>query len=194
MNHFARFGLEPSPWIDPEALKEGFLDRSADAHPDKAAAADKPSSEEDFQDLNASYNILRNSRARLLHFLELAGIQQPEHSQVVPPTALELFPTVAAATKRADGVIKQKTAAHSPMLKVEVMTRALEEVESLQDLQGEIASRIARIEGSLKEFRIDWPPASPSPAIQEIREAAAALGFLERWKAQLQERIVALTF
>ena len=192
MNHFARFAFEPQPWIDQEALTEKFLQLSAVAHPDKAVEMAKDSSERHFQELNQSYNILRNTRARLLHLLELAGAPKQEHVQNVPSDALELFPLVASATKQADALIREKAAAGSPMLKVQLMERGMEQIEKLQDLQGRIGERIHSIEASLKE--LPWSPAPPETALSQVHEAAVALGFLERWNAQLQDRIGTLTF
>jgi DnaJ-domain-containing protein 1 len=192
MNHFARFGLEPRPWIDPEALKEKFLRLSAAVHPDKADRAEKISSEKEFQQLNESYNVLRNTRTRLLHLLDLAGAPKQEHIRQVPPAALELFGTIAAATKNADALIKERAAASSPMLKVQLAERGLKQIEDLQEIQCRIAEQIRAVETSLKQ--LEWSSPPPEAVLGQLREAAAALGFLERWNAQLHERIGALTF
>jgi DnaJ-domain-containing protein 1 len=192
MNHFERFGLEPRPWIDLEILKEKFLQFSAAVHPDKADPAGKHSSERQFQELNESYNILRNTRARLLHLLELSGAPKQEHVQNVPSDTLELFPAIASATNRADTLLREKTAIDSPMLKVQVMERAMEQIEALQEVQAQIAERIRSIEASLRN--LPWSTAPSADAQLQVRGAAAALGFFERWNAQLQDRIGALTF
>lgn len=194
MNHFTRFGLEPRPWVDLDQLKNKFLQLSAEAHPDKAQAGGKISSEHHFQELNESYNTLRNTRARLLHLMELSGLPKQEHVQNVPTAAIELFPVIAAATKQADALIREKAAAASPMLKVQWMERGLTEIESLQELQGRIHEKIREIENSLKTLDSDWSPPPSELTLKRLQEAAAALGFLERWNAQLQERIGTLTF
>jgi DnaJ-domain-containing protein 1 len=194
MNHFARFGLEPRPWVDSEELKQNFLRLSTGAHPDKAQPSEKASSEREFKELNQSYNVLRNTRARLLHLLELSGLPKQEHVQDVPLPALELFPVVATATRRADGLIMEKAAAASPMLKVQWMERGMEEIEALQRLQGRIGESIQQIESSVRELDGAWSVSAAGPALKQLSEAASTLGFLERWKAQLQERIGALTF
>jgi curved DNA-binding protein CbpA len=194
MDHFARFGLEPRPWLDADALKESFLRLSAEAHPDKAQASEKEFSERHFQELNESYHVLRTTRLRLLHLLELCGAPKEQQVQDVPPAAIEFFPVVAGATRRADALIQEKAAAGSPMLKVQMMERGLEEVEALQELQGRLGEKIRGIEDSLKALDEKWSPAPSPGGLKAVREAAAALGFLERWNAQLQERIGALTF
>jgi DnaJ-domain-containing protein 1 len=188
-DHFARLALPPSAWLDPDALKEKFLTRSAELHPDKAD--DKAAAELEFQALNGSYQILRNSRARLLHLLDLLGLGRPEHVQAIPPLALDLFSTIAELTRASDALLKEKTSANSPMLKVQWFEKALPCIDRLQALQNEIKQRINRIEAQLQQL----PPNAPALSISSIlSEAAAALGFLERWHAQLQERAAALTF
>jgi len=190
MNHFARFGLEPKPWINTELLQQRFLEFSAEAHPDKNT--EKAEAERESQELNAAYNVLRNTRTRLLHLLEIAGAPKQDHVQNVPAEALESFATVAAATKGADALIKEKTATTSPMLKVQLMERALHEIDATQQLQEKLRTRIAASENRLKAMGWSSPPSDGE--LKVARETAATLGFLERWNAQLQDRIGALTF
>ena len=193
-NHFACFGFEPRPWVDPELLKQRFLELSAERHPDKAALEDKARFERNFQQLNESYQIIRSTRARLLHLLELSGLPKQEHVQNVPPDALEFFAQVAAVTKDADKLIKEKAAITSPMLMVQLMERALNHATAIQSLQEQLRARIDVIEDRLKELSASWREPATEPALNSLKESAAALGFLERWTAQLQERIASLTF
>jgi DnaJ-domain-containing protein 1 len=194
LNHFAPFGFEPRPWIDAELLKQRFLELSAERHPDKAVPAEKAEFEKEFQQLNESYQIIRSTRVRLLHLLELSGLPKQEHVQNVPPDALEFFAQVAAVTKDADNLIKEKAAASSPMLKVQLMERALDQATAIQSLQEELRGRIGAIEDRLRMLSADWTEPASVAALNTIKESAAALGFLERWTAQLQERVGALTF
>ena len=191
-NHFARFGIEPCPWIDQEQVKQRFLQLSAEVHPDKAL--DKSTAERAFTELNASYNVLRNTRARLLHLLELSGAAAEEHVQDVPTAALDFFAKVAALTKSVDALLRKKAAANSPMLKVQLMSESLAELEKVQELQDRIRAKISAIEADLAQLSGAWPPAQPEEGLKFVREAAAALGFLERWNSQLQERAARLTF
>lgn len=193
-NHFARFGFEPRPWLDHDLLKQRFFDLSSEAHPDKAPAENKAGSEEDFKSLNESFNILRNTRPRLLHLLELCGLPKQEHVQNVPPDALECFAEVAAANNQADALIKQKAAVNSPMLKVQLMDQTLEQIDTLQTLQQNLRQRISTTEERLKTASQEWQSPPDAGTIQMLAQSAAALGFLERWHAQLQERIASLTF
>ncbi len=186
-DHFASLGVACAPWLDPEKLKERFLALSAELHPDKASF-DKKKAEAEFQQLNQSYQTLLNTRSRLLHLLELHGIPKPDHVQAIPPVALDLFSAIAEVTRQSDLLLKEKAASSSdsPMLKVQFFERALAGVESLQNLQNDVQARILKIETELRVL--------PVTAIEALQHSAAALGFLERWRAQLQERAAALTF
>jgi DnaJ-domain-containing protein 1 len=191
-DHFATLGVDRAPWLDPDILKQSFLAQSAELHPDKATS-EKTQAEAQFRALNESYNILRNNRSRILHLLELEGVSKPGHVEAIPPAALEFFSSIAEITRRSDALLKEKAAADSPMLKVQFFAKAVDCVDALQVLQQKILSRIAEVETELQQLNSSWN-AHEESALDQLQRAAAALGFLERWSAQLQERAAALTF
>jgi DnaJ-domain-containing protein 1 len=193
MDHFAVFQLVPQPWLDLDSLKDHYLRLSVISHPDKASPENKATAEADFTSLTESYNILRNTRQRLLHLLELRGIRDRAHVQRVPPAALEFFTPIANITALAEDVLKEKARAHSPMLQVSCFGRALEITDSLQTLQEQLAQRIRAIELKVQDCSKQWVEGASEP-ITEIQDAATALGFLERWSAQIQRLLAALAF
>ncbi|HEV8544119.1 MAG TPA: DnaJ domain-containing protein [Verrucomicrobiae bacterium] len=197
MDCFARLELRRQLWIDPETLKQNFLRLSAERHPDKAQGAEqKREAEKEFAALNEACNTLRNTRLRLQHFLELEGVPKAPHVQSVPPAALEFFSRVAEITKRADELAREKRAAASPMIKVQALTKALACAETVRALQAELAGQIRKTEAELQSLATSGqvqPPLSPA-TVNTLQSAVATLGFLERWNAQLQEKIAALTF
>jgi DnaJ-domain-containing protein 1 len=197
MNCFQTLGVARDVWIDPDLLKAKFLALSAERHPDKASTPEqKQSAEREFAELNQGYNTLRNTRSRILHLLELAGIPKAGSIQNVPAAALKFFASVAEMTKRADELLKEKRAATSPMVKVQVFEKALSIAESIRELKQKIAEQVRITESELQNLsssgKVQIPLASPT--IDALQNAAATLGFLERWGAQLQEKVVALTF
>ena len=80
------------------------------------------------------------------------------------------------------------------MLKVQLMDAGLEQIEQIQALQSRIRAVIATIEDRLSTISVNWPEYPEPPLLKELGTAASALGFLDRWSSQLQERIGALTF
>jgi DnaJ-domain-containing protein 1 len=195
MDYFATLGVPRHAWLDPEMLKERFLQASSTVHPDKVASSmEKLGAEKEFAELNAAYKTLCIPRTRILYLLELAGFPKGEHVQAVPETALRLFPLVAETTQNADELLKQKNSASSPMLKVEFFSRAVSQADVIQGVQSQLRDKVQEIESILRaEAPLEERRISPERA-SKLQETAATLGFLERWQAQLQERVMALTF
>jgi hypothetical protein len=98
--------------------------------------------------------------------------------QNVPPDALEFFAQVAAATKQADTLLKEKAAANSPMLKVQLMDRTLDQIDAMQTLQEKLRKNITAIEDRLKHVSDSWQPQPDTATIATLEQSAAALGFL----------------
>jgi DnaJ-domain-containing protein 1 len=195
MDHFAAFGEQPRPWLEAESLKRKFLALSAELHPDKAPEGPaKEAADVRFANLNQSYNLLRHARTRVLHFLDLQGAPSPAQVRDVPETALEFFTPVAERTRAADELLKARNAATSPMLKVQFFEKSLEATTEIQDLQARLAERIRGIESEVQELDARWSASRDREVVPALAAAAASLGFLERWNAQLQQRLAALAF
>jgi curved DNA-binding protein CbpA len=190
-DHFAILGVPRQPWFAPEELKERFLRLSAEAHPDKASntTAIKDEAQREFQAINEAYNVLRHPRSRLRHLLELEGVAKSGHIENVPALALELFAPIAAVTKQAEALLKEKAAANSPMLKAQFFQKAMPCVDALHEMQQQAQSRLAEMDAEIQQLNPSWRASLP-----RLTEIAAALGFIERWNAQLQERSTALSF
>jgi DnaJ-domain-containing protein 1 len=203
MDCFALLDLPRRAWIEPDRIKERFLQKSAEVHPDKATtAADKAWAEAEFARVNEAYKTLRTTRSRILHLLELSGAFQPgagagQHVQPVPGAALNLFPAVAEITRESDQLLREKSSATSPMLKAAFFSRALDCADRVQKVQAVLQTTAREIENKVRE--LDSPVETnnepfPPGIAAALTECAAALGFLERWQAQLQERAMALSF
>ena len=72
------------------------------------------------------------------------------------------------------------------MLKVRFFEKTLPCVDSIQALQNDVQKRVQAVEAELQTLNADQ--------IEKLQQVAAALGFLEKWKTQLQERATILTF
>lgn len=195
VNHFDLFGVKPRPWLEPELLKERFLAFSAELHPDKELdPSSKARAEQRFAALNEAYNVLRQSRTRILHLASMAGVPVQGHVQTVPEDLIVLFAPIAELTKTADELVRQRQAASSPMLKVQLFEKGLEITDKLQELQGQLAERIRRVESEIQDLDRSWVAGERSSIIPRLQAAASRLGFAERWQAQLQQRVAALAF
>jgi DnaJ-domain-containing protein 1 len=203
MDCFALLDLPRRAWIEPDLIKERFLQKSAEVHPDKATtAAEKARAEAEFAGVNEAYKTLRTTRSRILHLLELSGAFQPgagagQQVQSVPEAALNLFPVVAEITREADQLLREKSSVTSPMLKAAFFSKALDCAERVQRIQSSLRSKAEEIEKEVRALDSALETSNeplPTGVAAALTGSAAALGFLERWQAQLQERAMALSF
>ncbi len=79
-NCFAYYGLPECYAIDLNALRQLYLERARNEHPDyyrQADATDQAQRLDETARNNDAYRILRDPRLRLLHLLALAGLMSP---------------------------------------------------------------------------------------------------------------------
>ena len=143
-DYFALLGEARRPWLEPENLKSKFLTLSSEVHPDRVHGAretDKKAAQEHYTSLNAAYNALREPRTRLAHLLELERGAKPEAVQIVPNGLMDLFGKIGAVLRRADGLMAEKNAATSPMVRVQILRGAEPVIEELDTLKKELRSQ-----------------------------------------------------
>lgn len=201
---FLLLGQPRLPWLEPEALKAAFLARSAELHPDRIHAtegADRPDAARRYAAMNEAYQILRETRERLRHLLELETGGQPRDIQRIPPGTMELFTEIGQACRDADAFLGTAAATvTSPMLRVRRMQAALEWSDRLMDLQKVVHERTGSLETALKALNESWleapPPGDPARKtrlpLETLEERYRSASYLSRWSSQLQERISAL--
>ncbi len=203
-DYFALLNEPRRPWLDAELLKAKFLSLSAEVHPDRvhnAKDAEKRATSGRFAELNVAFKCLSDPKERLQHLLALECGGKLANIQSAPAVAMELFVMVAEILRGADALLKEKSAATSPLLKVQVMEKALDFTDRIHALQQRLAAARDALEGELQPLNATWDKAPPlnSPGradalpLARVEEIYRALSFLSRWSAQLQERAVELT-
>src|SRR5580704_17653109 len=93
------------PWLDVDALKQTFLARSSQIHPDRvhnAPEAERQAAGERYAKLNTAYQCLREPKARLRHLLELESGARSADIQQVPPALTERFFEIGRLCREAD--------------------------------------------------------------------------------------------
>jgi curved DNA-binding protein CbpA len=199
-DYFELLGVPRRPWLDPDSLKQKFLARAAELHPDHNPAEAGVSANRKVQDryteFNAAYNCLRNPKARLSHLIQLEKGVSPSELQNVPADLMQVFMEVGATCRQVDRFLTEKAAATSPLLKVQLF-------ECSQDLSEQATALRARLSASqeehlnaLKRVDAEWERSEPStkPALlHQLEEIRRLLGFFDRWISQLQERFVQLS-
>jgi len=195
-DHFALLNEPRRPWLDAEALKAKFLTRSAEVHPDRvhqSSEADKLAANQRYTELNAAYNCLREPRHRIRHLLELELGAKPSDLTNVPDDLMEVFFSVGKVFREVDALVVEKGEATSPLLQVQIFERGQDWVEKLGALRGKISARRELLIGELQAVDAGWEAATLKPTDALLR-IWRLLSFYDRWLAQIQERVVQLSF
>ena len=195
-DYFTLLNESRRPWLEPDALKERFLTLSAEVHPDRvhqSSEADKLAANRRYTELNAAYNCLREPRERLRHMLELELGKKPSDLTNVPNDLMELFFSVGKLLREVDGFIAEKGRATSPLLQVQFFERGQECVEKLGGLRRVLDSKRDPLLSELKALNVTWND-NPPKTLERLLGIWRLLSFYDRWLAQIQERVVQLSF
>jgi curved DNA-binding protein CbpA len=201
MDFFALLGEPRRPWSDPDALKTKFLSLSAQIHPDRMHGATpeaQKTAQEQFTELNAAYQCLREPRDRLKHLVELETGRRPQDLQNIEPELMGFFMEVTRLCREADDFHASASKADSPLLRVRQFQEAQELTEHLRGMQDAISSRNSGLLKELKTLDEKWDSSTHGGAgerealVGQIQRLSHLFGFCARWSAQVQERIVQL--
>lgn len=191
---FAWLDFPRSPWLEVAAVKERFAGKSGPVHPDRVHQADdatRAAATQRYAELNAAQQCLSDTRQRLRLLIELETGQPPSDVNTVPPHISELFFKVGQSLRTAEELIRQKQAATSPMVQAQVMRQAMDRMESLRGLIGELEQRRSNLDhrcralGAERDLAGDWIPI--------LTELHRDYSYLNRWLEQLRERLLQLT-
>ena len=192
-DYFSLLDQPRRPWLNPAPLKEVFLTRSAEVHPDRvhgASEADRVAATQRFAELNAAHACLREPRDRLRHLLELELGRKPSDLQEMPESFASLFMEIAGICREADGVIARQATITSPLLRVQCLEEVHGWIERLQALQRRINDRHNELLNELRVVDVSWASGGERKALfPELERICRWLGFFGRWQAQLQDRI-----
>lgn len=200
-DYFTLLGQPRRPWVDPEALKEKFFALSTTVHPDRVHGADKTikaQADESYAALNAAHQCLRETKLRLQHLLLLETGSKPGDLKTIPEDLVQMFSQVALLLRQTDPLLKEKAQAVSPMLKVGVLERAMPHLGTISTLQTAIDSRRTELDGELRALDAEWAGTVTNPQMREealagVQRLYHLFGFVDRWSAQLRERMIQLT-
>jgi DnaJ-domain-containing protein 1 len=190
-DYFSLLGFERSPWLDAEAVQARFLERSAEAHPDRVhgdEAAMKEANQR-FADLNAAAACLREPRERLQHLLELETGSKQNFAQAIPNELMDLVMRVGETCRSVDEFLKERAKASSPMMQAQFFGQGLEWSDRVSELMSAVNELRTRAEAQLKGIASGWPAEKP---ISELQKLAHVFATVARWEGQLKERFAAL--
>lgn len=196
LDNFALLNTPRRPWLNPDSLKQTFFTLSAEIHPDRihhAGAVEKQAANERSAELNAAYQCLREPRERLRHLLELELGTKPSDLTQVPEDLMDLFFAIGKEFRAVDALLVQKSNVTSPLLQVQLFERGQDWVEKLGALRQTVAVRRDALLAELEPMNATWEMSAIRP-VERLQEIWRLLSFYERWLAQIQERVVKLTF
>ena len=202
-NAFTLLNESQRPSLDPEALKQKFIQFSSEVHPDRthnAAEAEKQQTNQRYAAVNAAYNTLREPRDRLLHLLELEAGAKPSDIQRIPPGTMDLFVEVGQLCRDVDAFQTERKNVTSPLLKVQMFERGMEWTDKLQALQQRINAKRDELTAELQQMNAIWDSAPPigSPQraaalpLERLEQIYRVFSYIARWMEQIQERVVQL--
>ena len=199
VDYFALLDEPRRPWLHAEPLKEKFLTLSASVHPDRVhnlSEAERAAAQERYTELNAAYQRLREPKERLHHLLELERGAMPKDIQRIPSELMDLSLEIGQACREADGLLTEKTKASSPMILVKLFQRSQDFTEKLQALRRRVVTLNERLNEELKQIDAAWQSGHESRAtlLPRLEEMYRLFSYFTRWDAQIQERVVRLSF
>jgi curved DNA-binding protein CbpA len=192
-NPFVFFGLEPSPALDAEALKERFARATAETHPDKFSQAAEPeriAAEERYAEMNRAYQTLIDPRQRLLALYELTKGEKPRDVQRIPPGTMDLFIEVGQTCQQLDGLLERKRAAGGALERAALIGEELALHDMLMTLRGKLEALGIALEADLAALDARWRAGEPD--LNALEAAYRKYSYLARWRQQLEERELAL--
>ena len=185
------------PWLDADLLKQKFLARSANLHPDRihsASETHKVEATKKFTELNAAFNCLAEPKLRLLHLLELEFGVKPKDIQQIPAALADLFAEVANCCRNTDRFLVEKKQATSPLVRVQFFERGQDWVETLNGLQRKLNELREKLTVELKSLDAQWISADATTEIlPKLEELYRLFSYFNRWNNQIQERVVQLS-
>lgn len=199
VDYFALLHESRRPWLDAEPIKEKFLTLSATVHPDRVhnlSETERAAAQERYTELNAAYQCLREPKERLHHLLELERGAVPKDIQRIPSELMDLSLEIGQACREADSLLAEKAKASSPLILVKLFERSQDLTDRLQTFRRRVKTLSERLDEELKQIDAEWQAGGNSRAalLPRLEELYRLFSYFVRWDAQIQERVVRLSF
>jgi len=174
---FALLGLPRKPWLDEAAIRAAFQKRARELHPD---APDGDA--EKFAPLNAANAAISDPAARLQL---LSGLDAPH----ALPADVEFGFRIGSMVRDADAAVAGLAAARNTLERAMASTEVARVRTALEALARELELRLEQSREELRVLDAVWPDVEP----RALATLAAEFRFLQRWRAQIRERELALS-
>ena len=183
---FALFGQPRRPWLDAGLIKEIFISRSTQTHPDKFQdPQERAAAQLRFAELNGAHEILRDPQRRLTHLLTLERGAKPAEVHAIMPDIADLFLQVGQLCREIDAFLAERNAAPTALQKAQLFSRALDWVEKIESFRKTLGKERESLLDRLRELDALWNLPVPAPQSSTVLEGIEAichrLRYLDRW-------------
>ena len=189
-DYFAVLRQPRRPWLDPDELKRQYQKLALERHPDRTSS----SSEQDdgFAEIAQAYRVLRDPRLRIQHLLAIqAAGTVTSGSPGISDDLSELFMEAANLIRQIDLHLEKRTRVASTLGSslLEADTARLQRLAA--DLVDRLQQTYAATMNDLQAIDKSWT-CDPARSFEDIRRLGDRFGFLDRWIAQLREKVFEL--
>src|SRR5262249_27576306 len=129
--------------------------------------------------------------------LELGAL--PREVQRIPSDLMDLSVEIGHVARETDKFLLEKAKITSPLLKVQSFERSQEWTEKLRSLLLRVNGRCETLVQELKQLDAQWNSTGPralehSQLLERLDSLYRLFSYSDRWQAQIQERMVPLSF
>jgi DnaJ-domain-containing protein 1 len=199
---FAILGFDRNPWLDPQELKDRYVQRAKEAHPDHKIDTENSESEsgQEAASINQAFKTLENSATRIAHFLILETGHDVTQDRNVPEELISLFMDLGPLFQQADQLIRKVKNETSQILRARHFIAASPLLTKLSNIQSGIVASLQSSEEKAKEVQKAWlnkelrqDPKSRKEILQALTKIYGTISFSQRWLDTINEKSFELT-
>jgi DnaJ-domain-containing protein 1 len=186
-DYFALLDQPRRPWLDSEALKQAFHQKTLHQHPDaQTSATGDVNAEAAFAQLNEAYQTLQDAKLRIQHLLALEGRAATSRFAAVPDEIANLFPEIARATQDSVRIAERTTNASSALTRSLLTSELVQGREHIDALLAQLTQLHKSADADLQQVGATFAEGDES-AFEQLQRLYVRYSFLGRWIAQLEE-------
>jgi len=196
---FAILGFDRNPWLDPQELKDRYVQRAKEAHPDHKTESSESAGQE-AASINQAFKTLENSATRIAHFLILETGRDVTQDRNVPEELISLFMDLGPLFQQADQLILKVKNETSQILRARHFMAASPLLTKLSNIQSGIVASLQSSEEKAKEVQKAWlnkelrqDPKSRQEILQALTKIYGTISFSQRWLDTINEKSFELT-
>jgi curved DNA-binding protein CbpA len=178
---FVLLGLPKRPWHEADVVRGAFQSRAKFLHPDSAAGDAVK-----FADLNEARRLVLDPASRLL--LLARTLDPAAQPGPATPADADFGFSIAAHLRIADSLVARLAAAASPLARAVRAEQKRDAIATLKTALRHTEEKLHASNSRLRELDARWPRCSAADLVALGHEFM----FLEKWRRQLSDRMVAL--